>query len=258
MLRSFALLLMIGSALLAGCAGSSSNTRKQELSGPTDAQRAARVNVELGQGYMQRGDNKIALEKLQHAIRLDPDSVDANTVIAVLYERVGLMDKAERHYRRATELAPENGEVLNNYGAHLCRSKRYAEADALFQRALKDPFYPTPAALLGNAGACAFQAGNTQSAENYFRLALKADARQPQALFHLARIALDGGNALSARAFIQRYEAVSSVSPQALELGERIETQLGDREAAENYRNRLRTEFPDYQPTSTSGGTTSP
>ena len=257
MLPRLALLLTISTALLAGCGGGS-NTREATATGHTDAHRAAKVNVELGQGYMQRGDNKIALEKLQTAIRLDPNSVDAHTVIAVLYERVGLMDKAEMHYRKATELAPENGEVLNNYGAHLSRTQRYAEAEEYFQRAMKDPFYPTPAALLGNAGSCALQAGNAASAENFFRMALKLDARQPLALFQMAQIELDSGNALSARAFIQRYEAVSPPSGQALELGERIESTLGDREAAENYRNRLQTEFPDYKPTTTSGGATSP
>ena len=257
MLRRIALLVTLATVSLAGCGGGS-NARQPEPSGKTDTQRAARVNVELGQGYMQRGDNKVALEKLQTAIRLDPSSVDANTVIAVLYERVGLMEKAETHYRRATELAPENGEVLNNYGTHLCRTQRFAEADAMFQRAMKDPFYPSPASLLGNAGSCAMQAGNSTEAENYFRLALQLDARQPQALYQLAQIALDSGNALSARAFIQRYEAVAPVSPQALELGLRIESTLGDREAAETYRNRLRTEFPDHEPTTTSGGATSP
>ena len=257
MLPRLALLLTVSTALLAGCGGGS-NSRKTSPDTGGDAKRAARVNVELGQGYMQRGDNKVALEKLKNAIRLDPNSVDANTVIAVLYERVGLNDKAEPHYRRATELAPESGEVLNNYGTHLCRTQRYVEADEYFQRAMKDPFYPTPASLLGNAGSCALQAGKTADAENYFRLALQLDARQPQALYQLAQIQLDSGNALSARAFIQRYEAVSPASPQALELGARIESSLGDAASAEKYWNRLRAEFPDYQPTTTSGGATSP
>ncbi|MCB1561708.1 MAG: type IV pilus biogenesis/stability protein PilW [Xanthomonadales bacterium] len=240
---------------LSGCAGS--GTRRSP-STADDAQRAAEVNLELGQGYMRRGDNKIALEKLQNAIRLDPNSAAAHTVIAVLYERLGLQDKAEQYFQRSVELAPENGEILNNFGTHLCRRQRYAEADALFVRALKDPFYPTPAALLGNAGSCALQAGNAVQAEAYFRRALQHNARQPQSLYQLAQIELEKGNALSARAFIQRYEAVAPASPQLFELGARIETVLGDSEAAANYRSRLRTEFPDYQPTTASGGATSP
>lgn len=255
MLPRLALLSTMSVALLAGCAGSGTRSAAQTT---TDAQRAAAVNLELGQGYMQRGDNKIALEKLQSAIRLDPNSAAAHTVIAVLYERLGLQEKAEQNFRRSVELAPEDGEMLNNFGAHLCRRGLFTEADAVFQQALKDPFYPTPAALLGNAGSCALDAGDRQRAAGYFRQALQKNPRQPQSLYQLAMIELEGGNALSARAFIQRYEAVAPVSPQMLELGERIESALGDRKAAEHYRDRLRTEFPDHQPTTTSGGATSP
>ena len=49
MLPRLALLSTMSVALLAGCAGSGTRSAAQTT---TDAQRAAAVNLELGQGYM--------------------------------------------------------------------------------------------------------------------------------------------------------------------------------------------------------------
>ena len=248
------LLVLLFALPLAACSGA--GTRKEAMV-DTDAQRAAEVNVELGQGYMQRGDNEVALEKLESALRLDPNSSAAHSVIAVLYERIGKPERAEEHYRRSTELTPEKGEMLNNYGAFLCRNGRYSEADGMFQRALADPFYKTSAALLGNAGVCAMNGGHLDAAKAYFRRALKIDANQQQALFQMAQSELRDGNALSARGFIQRYEGVAPVSPQLLDLAAQIESTLGDEQSAASYRERLQNEYPDYRPLTTSGETNS-
>ena len=47
------------------------------------------MHTELGQQYMQQGKLEIALENLNKALSFDPGYVDAHTVIAVLYERIG-------------------------------------------------------------------------------------------------------------------------------------------------------------------------
>jgi len=255
-LREQAAVLLLG-LMLTACAASGGT--KSEVPGEkTSAQRAAEINVELGQGYIRRGDNKIALEKLQYALQLDPQSADAHTLIAILYERIGQPEKAAEHYQASVSLKPESGDMLNNYGAYLCRMHRYPEADEMFKRALKDPFYTTPGALLGNAGVCALESGNSAQAETYFRNALKRDPKQPQSLFQMAQLSLMNGKALDARGFIQRYESVSSASPESLELAARIEDRLGDKETAVKYRSRIREEFPDYKPSEQPGGASSP
>ena len=48
--------------------------------------------------------------------------------------------RAGEHYRRAAELAPTRGAVLNNYGAWICAQGRAVESLAWFDRALAAPY----------------------------------------------------------------------------------------------------------------------
>ena len=78
------------------------------------------------------------------------------------------------------------------------------------------------------------------------------------ALYQMALLTFTKGDFLRARAFIQRFESTSSADAQALDLAARIEERLGDRDAAAKYRERLKTEFPDFEPGQDTGGSKSP
>lgn len=237
------LLAMAVAFALAGCEGTGGT--RQQIDSPNAI--AAANHVQMGRAYMQRGQLQIALERLTKALELDPRSTDAHTVIAVLYEEIRRPERAETHYQRAVQLKPEDGSVNNNYGQFLCRSGRFAEADTRFAKAIDDPFYPTPALVLTNAGVCAMKAGQWPAADRYLRAALEVEPGNPDVLLDLARLQFAKGELLRARAFLQRHEAVTAARPDALELGATIESGLGNAGAADRYRARLRTEFPDHE-----------
>lgn len=263
------LLALAIAALATGCGGGAnvsdvgrgetrSTGRSASAPSKPSKKRAVEVQIELGRSYMDRGQLETAHEAFKKALSLDPDSVDANTLMAVLYERIDRASGAEKYYRRAVENDPEDGGTNNNYGAYLCRLGRYEDADKYFARALQDPFYKTPGSALANAGVCARLAGDAAKAEGYFRKALELDPRSAAALFELARISFDKRDYLRARAFMQRLESISPPDATALELAARIEDELGDKAAAAKYRERLKTEFPDREPGSVTGETKSP
>lgn len=260
-----ALLVATLSLTLSACASTGSESRGSREPRPT-AERGeaaprnepAELQVKLGRGYMDKGEYEVAHEKLERAIRLDPKSVDAHTLMAVLFERINRPKFAEKHYRRAVELDPDDGSTNNNMGGYLCRLGRYDEADTYFQRALDDPFYKTPGAAYSNAGLCAAQAGNAEKSEAYFRKSLEANPRDSAALFELALSSFRRNDFMRARAFIQRFEAASQPDASALDLAAQIEDRLGDKAAAAKYRERLKTEFPDYQPGAANQESSSP
>jgi type IV pilus assembly protein PilF len=256
-------------AALAGCGGGAAvsdvgrgETRSTARSSADPAKpskkRAVEVQLELGRSYMDRGQLETAHEAFKKALALDPSSVDGNTLMAVLYERIDRAEGAEKYYRRAVELDAEDGATNNNYGAFLCRLGRYAEADKYFVRALDDPFYKTPQSAFANAGVCARLGGDAAKAEGYFRKAVEADPRNAGALYELARLTFDKQDFLRARGFMQRLESISPPDAAALELAARIEERLGDAGAAAKYRERLKTEFPDYEPGTVTGEDKSP
>jgi type IV pilus assembly protein PilF len=257
----------LGTAL-AGCGGAAVSDVGRGETRPTakaagasskpSKKRAVEVQIELGRSYMDRGQLETAHEAFKKALSLDPNSVDANTLMAVLYERIDRAEGAEKYYRRAVELDSEDGATNNNYGAYLCRLKRYDEADKYFVRALDDPFYKTPQSAFANAGVCARLAGKMAQSEAYFRKAIEVDPKNAGALYELARISFDKQDFLRARAFVQRLESLSPPEASTLDLAARIEERLGDAGAAAKYRERLETEFPDYKPGTDTGETKSP
>lgn len=209
-----------------------------------DARKAAETNTALGRNYMDRGQYEIALEKLKRAIAHDKTYAPAHTLLGILYETIGETEEAGREYRKAVEYAPKNGEVNNNYGAYLCATGKRDAAEKYFLVAVDDPFYPTPAIALSNAGSCALARGDLDKAETFLRQSLDYDNKLGSSLLPMAEVSYLQGSYLKARAFLQRYEAVSEMDEESLYLGYRIESELGDEKSAERYRLDLLERYP--------------
>ena len=207
--------------------------------------KAAESNTSLGLTYMERGQHEVALGKLKKAIRVDPDYAPAHTVLAILYERIGEIKLAGKHYQLAYKIDPEDGDVNNNYGGYLCRWGNGSKAIDHFEKALDDPFYRSPALALTNAGSCALSQGQMTVAEEYLRRALKFDPNFSDALMAMARVSFQQNNFLDARAFLQRFEAIASHRPDSLLLAYKIETASNDIKAATQYLRTLESRFPD-------------
>lgn len=211
------------------------------------AREAARIHTELGQHYLASGDLQTALSKLTTALQFDPSYVPAQTVIAVIYERINKLPEAEVHYRKAVALDPTKGDTNNNLGLFLCSTGRYAESYTYFQKAVADPFYQTPDIALTNEGICQLRNHEVVAAEASFRGALARNANNGEALFQLAKALYLNNDAFRARAFIQRFDALGAPTAAALKLGYDIESHLGNHDGALTYRTRLQTQFPDSE-----------
>lgn len=239
------LAMVVLAALVGGCGSAPARKDSPSASSAGSRKQAADTNVQLGQGYLAQGRLDLARDKLQKALELDPRSVAGHTVSAVLFEQVGDGERARMHYRRASELAPESGDVLNNYAVFLCKHGEYPEADRLFARALADAFYKTPAVAYANRGACALSAGEVEAAEQHLREAVRIAPDMPDALYGLARTTFARGDFMRARAFVQRYEATGHAGADGLLLAYEIERKLGNVRAANEYRQRVLAQFPD-------------
>lgn len=238
---------------LAGCSrnkiirvdnGNSLKSEPQE-SKQDEKRDAAQVHTQLGAQLMEQGDLKGANEKFQMATQFDDNYEPAHTMLAILDERIKQPQQAEQEYRRALAIDPKNGDTNNNLGYFLCRHGRGNEGMQYLQRALADPFYKTPATANANAGSCLIGMGNNAAAESHLSKALQADADYPDGLYQMAQLLYAKNDAFRARAFLQRFEGQGTATADSLLLGYRIESRLGDADAARNYANRLRAQFPD-------------
>lgn len=244
--RSWRLLaVIVAGAFLGACASQQPKDPYDE----TETQKAVISNTSLGLEYMNRGQYEVALGKLKKAVKQDPNYAPAQTVLAVLYERIGEQDLAGRHYKKAYEASPKDGDVNNNYGVYLCKTGKPDQAIRHFLTALDDPFYSSPSIALSNAGSCALSSGDYASADEFLRRALKLEPDQPDALMNMAKMSFEQKNYLSARAFMQRYEAVGEHGAETLLLAYKIEVASNNAKAANTYKLMLEHNFPDSDQT---------
>lgn len=209
-------------------------------------QQSAAIWVELGQHYLELGRLDIAKEDLLKALKFDPKSVDARTVLATLYDRVGDRTAAEQNYRDAVELQPTAGATNNNYGLYLCKLGKFAEAQKRFDIAKADGFYRSADLVYLNSGTCVLLAkGPADKAEDDFRRAVELNPKNGQALFQLASVLYEKADYFKARAFIQRFDSLGQASPEALLLARNIELKLDNAGGARDYAKRLQEQFPD-------------
>ncbi len=232
---------------LAAAVASCSSTRTRELpkSSVGDNQAASHVNVQLAAGYIQRKQFEVAKQKLDKAIALDEDNIEAYKLMAYLMSGLGKLEEAEDYYLQAMDIADDDPELHNAYGAFLCKTGRIDGALDEFSKAYNNPYYKTPYLAYSNAGSCLLQQKKYDDAEQYLRKAIKQQPKLAGALISMAEIGVHTGKYLMARAYIQRYHAVARASAESLWLQAQAEKALGAMDAYNEVVQQLLDEFPD-------------
>ncbi|OGT21266.1 MAG: type IV pilus biogenesis/stability protein PilW [Gammaproteobacteria bacterium RBG_16_57_12] len=225
-------------ALITGCATKAGKEAEEQR------KKAAQTQVELGIGYMNKGDMDVAKSNLDRALELDPDLASAHNAIAIYYEHRGENDRAASHYKKAARLNPEDGAALNNYGAFLCKKGRFADAEEYILKAIALPDYDTPEYAYENLGICAASVDKLDKAEQYFRKALEINNRLPMSLLQMANINFQRRQYMSARAYLQRFESAAKHSAESLWLAVQVEQKLNAKDRVGQYSEQLKAEFP--------------
>jgi len=205
--------------------------------------RAAEANAQLALTYLKQGDLVAARDKIEKALKQNPNTPETQMAAGFVYDRLGETRKASEHFEKAVKLDRDNADVLNNAAVFECRKGDKKKGVEYFLRAAESPLYRTPEVAYSNAGRCARADGKPKDAEKYYRQSLAIRPDQPETLLELADLLHETGSNMPARAFLQRHAAAAPATAESLWLGYRVETALGDRAAAEDYARRLRRDF---------------
>ncbi len=239
-------------ALATGCAtgpGASAPGAKQAAASHSAMTNKGLANLSLAQNYLASGQTEYAMDRANRALRSDPNSADVQLVLGMIREKLDDGARAGEHYARAAKMAPDSGHVLNGYAIWLCQQGKAAEADLMFARAVKDPFFKAKESAYFNAAKCAQKVGQADKAAQYLRQGIELAPQNRTLLVAMAEVQLQRGDYMSARAFYQRREALGAPTAELIELGARIEDAAGDRAAAARIRQRLQDDFPVQEPT---------
>jgi type IV pilus assembly protein PilF len=234
--------ILIALGALAACASEPEGYSKS----PRDA---AAYNVQLGIAYLKQGDVSSAQEKIERALKQDPQNPAVHTAAALLYDRMGETSRADRHYAIVVRMKPKDAEALNNYAIFLCRNKRSTEGYEMFQKAAASPLNRAPEVAYTNAGICLRRDGKLDESQRAFEQALALQPNNREANVELAELNLARGRAEQARDHVLRVLNMTPVTAEALWLGVRTERALGNAKVADVYAKRLKTEHPAAEQT---------
>ncbi len=235
-------LCLLSALMISAC---NEGTKKDSLRPSAGTNEAAAANLNLGIAYMQRGDYERALEKIDRAKEADPEFSGVYNAYGLLYQLIERNRDAEKNFKKALKLNPNDSNTKNNFGRFLCHIGRSKQAEEVLLEAAKNPLYATPEIAITNAGICAYQNKKLAVAEKHLRRALEMNEQNPPALLHMSQISYDQEKYLSSRAYLQRFLEVSKHTPASLWMGIRIERQLGDKDAIASYSLSLKNNFPD-------------
>jgi type IV pilus assembly protein PilF len=183
----------------------------------------AKLHLELGAGYYERGQMDIAIEELDEAVKLDPGNARIYNIYGLVYAWMGENAKAEQNFQRALSLAPQDSEARQNWGWFLCTTGRARQSIPEFELAVANPLYKAPEVALINAARCSTSFGDVANAESYFKRALTIAPNNASAAYGLAQLAYKANRYDEARVWIRRAVTQANPTPEALFLGMCIE-----------------------------------
>jgi type IV pilus assembly protein PilF len=227
-------------ATLSGCI----TTTSGNMGTPPDKEEAARLNMDLGIGYLNQGEYEQAETKLLKSIAEEPNNPGAHRALGYAYEMQSDSKSAEKEYSIAIKQGPDDPDALNQYATFKCTQGDVKEALKYYDRAIEIPRNSNLYVLYTNAGTCA-KASDLSLAENYLRKSLSLNNSFPDTLYQMADVTYQRDKFLQSRAFVERRLAVAPATSGLLWLAYRVELALNDMQAADRFARRLMYDFPE-------------
>ncbi|MDV7105297.1 type IV pilus biogenesis/stability protein PilW [Vibrio sp. TH_r3] len=207
--------------------------------------KAADARIALGLNYLQANNRLKARENLELAIKFAPNYYRSLNSIAYYYQLVGENELADKAYNHAMWESPNNGELLNNYGAFLCRLGQYVQADKFFNRAIEQPLNYQIVDSLENAAICSLKSGNKTDAEFYFKRCLDYDPARYFSLIQLSKLLVEREEYDEARVRLVEFHEKFGFQSSSLHLLIKIENKVGNKEQAQQYALALELSYPN-------------
>lgn len=166
--------------------------RLKSIDAHTQAEACRLTGLELAKS--EKDEHAIA--QFEKARKLDPGLKGVAYPLAVLYDRQGKLDLAEREYQRAIKERPHDADVLSDYGYFLYTYRDPLQAESVLKQALKRDSKHQKAQV--NLGLVLARQGKYKEAYSSFEAALGPAAahqnvgmllaqagQQQQAIVHL-------------------------------------------------------------------------
>jgi Tfp pilus assembly protein PilF len=144
------------------------------------------LHLFVGITLLRLRDPQAAESSVRKAIAIDPDHVEARTLLAWIEADIrGNLDAAIAEYKKVVELRPDFPQAYNNLGVALKRKGELDQAAENFNRALERE--PDFGAALSNRGWVFAEQNKWSDARRDFEQALKINPEDDGALYGLSQ-----------------------------------------------------------------------
>lgn len=167
-------------------AGDTVNAIKSYLEAVNIDQEYYDAYVQLGIIY-SRAQNRLAVDYLNNALNIDPQSIEALYALGMFYQEAGDTANAIESYNKLLVVDPAN--VYGNYNLgyiHLVMLQQYEKAIEYFDRALEGK--PDYFEAIYNKGYCYELLGNYEKARELYNRTLEIEVNYEKAIAGLNRI----------------------------------------------------------------------
>jgi tetratricopeptide (TPR) repeat protein len=155
-------------------------------------------HLRLGDAYLQKGNTQQAISEFELAKNLNPRDPQSKAMLALALGKAGKGPDAERAYREALVLQPENPLVKNNL-AYLLAEKGENLDDALRLAQEATRLQPGNIALADTLAYIYLKKNLPDSAIQILSNATRKDPKQPVFRYHLAMALLQKGDKSGAK-----------------------------------------------------------
>ncbi len=178
--------------------------------------------IRLGHAYLKAGQSEAALKALSRAVELNPYYWNNHMQLGVAYLQMGRNDDALKEFKRVTELDPGSASAYNNIGDVYHRQSKWNESLPAFRKALE--LEPSSDAY-SNVGTALFFLGRYGEAIPMFEKAVQMNPNQEAAVGNLADAYRQDGQWEKAQA---TYDRAIELTYQQLEVNPQDSIALGD------------------------------
>lgn len=199
--------LLVAIVIAVFAAGCATGGRRAEQE--ANAKRA-RSHYDIGVDHVSNGRIEMGLREYLAAAALSPRNAEYQHAVGMAYVQKEHYVEAEKHLRRALEIAPEYHDARFNLSVLLIGRERYEDARIQADRLYADPTFPGPWRALSNRGWAEYKLGRVEEARATFALTRKFNPAYWPALLNLGILEQEQGRRPEA---IQLYEAVLAQRP---------------------------------------------
>jgi tetratricopeptide (TPR) repeat protein len=156
------------------------------------------VHLNLASSYIKKNEPSQAIEELNIAAELSPDSVEPHAILALLYSSQDKIELATDEYEKAltnaSKLQPKNVDIYKGLGAIYLKQKKFKEAQRVYK--LITDLSPNDAEAHFYLGSILNELKNDAQSEKELKRALELRPDYPEALNFLGYVYVEAGKNL--------------------------------------------------------------